>query len=103
MATPLAGGLNLPHICGHSCNVVHEFGNMYRCVSSGLMHICDKGCNQRLWHDRYTTICRISKKLHPPFEEDAMNEEPTARKRIGDDSGELNASWKRRAHPPVSC
>ncbi|GIL66973.1 hypothetical protein Vafri_20471 [Volvox africanus] len=103
MAALHASALSLPHICGHTCNVVHEFGNMYRCVSSGLVHICDSNCDQRLYHDRYNTICRISKKLHPPFNDDTMNEEPPARKRIGDDVDDLNASWKRRTHAPVSC
>ncbi|GIL82968.1 hypothetical protein Vretimale_8490 [Volvox reticuliferus] len=103
MATLHASALSLPHVCGHTCNVVHEFGNMYRCVTSGLVHICDSTCNQRLYHDRYHTICRISKKLHPPFQEDVMSEEPPARKRIGEDVDNLNASWKRRTHAPVSC
>ncbi|KAF5825500.1 hypothetical protein DUNSADRAFT_9199, partial [Dunaliella salina] len=31
----------------------------------------DANCDQRLYNDRYSTICRVSRKLFPPFESDA--------------------------------
>lgn len=64
----LAAHVSLPHQCGHRCQVQREFGNVFRCTTSGMIHVCDQTCNQRLYNDRYSTICRISKKLHPPFE-----------------------------------
>ncbi|KAG2490787.1 hypothetical protein HYH03_010709 [Edaphochlamys debaryana] len=100
--TQLTNGLCVAHVCGHTCAVVHEFGNMYRCQSSGLVHICDSTCNQRLYHDKYHTICRISRKLHPPFESDAMEAE-APRKRGGDEELQETDSWKRRSNPPVTC
>ncbi len=44
-------GLQVQHICGHGCTVQLEFGNLYRCNTSGLVHICDSTCNQRLYYD----------------------------------------------------
>jgi len=42
------------------------FGNTYRCVSSNLVHVCDRNCDQRVPYDRYSTICVVSKRLGPP-------------------------------------
>jgi hypothetical protein len=55
-----------PHQCGHRCQVEALFGNAYRCVTSGLVHICDRNCDQRVPYDRYSTICVVSKRLGPP-------------------------------------
>jgi len=62
---------SLQHECTHTCCVQHEFGNLYKCLSSGQLHVCDANCDQRLYNDRYSTICRVSKKLFPPFESDS--------------------------------
>ena len=43
----------VPHQCDFSCLVVHEFGNLYTCRSSGMQHVCDQNCNQRVYNDRY--------------------------------------------------
>jgi hypothetical protein len=56
------------HECNGHCHVVHEFGNLYRCLTSGTAHICDQNCDQRLWNGVSSTICRVSKKLFPPFQ-----------------------------------
>jgi len=36
------------HRCGWHCTTEHVIGNMYRCLSSGNVHICDANCNQRM-------------------------------------------------------
>lgn len=83
----LAANVSLQHLCSHRCHVQREFGNVFRCMTSGLVHVCDQTCNQRLYNDRYSTICRISKKLHPPFEGEpqqngmAVDADPPCRKR----------------------
>ena len=55
------------HQCGPHCTVEALFGNAYRCVTSGLVHICDRNCDQRVPYDRYSTICVVSKRLGPPM------------------------------------
>lgn len=55
------------HQCGPRCTVEALFGNAYRCVTSGLVHICDRNCDQRVPYDRYSTICVVSKRLGPPL------------------------------------
>lgn len=67
------------HECCHRCQVTHEFGNLFKCHSSGMLHVCDDNCDQRLWHDRYSTICRVSKRLFPPFECVDMDATPAGR------------------------
>jgi hypothetical protein len=55
------------HQCGAACSVEALFGNAYRCLSSGMVHICDRNCDQRVAYDRWSSICVISKKLGPPM------------------------------------
>ena len=45
--------------------VTHEFGNVFKCHASGMTHVCDANCNQRLQYDRYSSICRVSKRVVP--------------------------------------
>ncbi|PNH04826.1 hypothetical protein TSOC_009023 [Tetrabaena socialis] len=54
---------------------------------------------------RYNTICRISKRLFPPFKQEGDMEAEAPRKRGGEDELEADRSdsWKRRAHAPVQC
>jgi hypothetical protein len=51
------------HVCSHRCKVELMFGNVYRCLSSGQVHVCDQGCSQQVPQDRYSSVCRISKKV----------------------------------------
>ncbi|KAG2434610.1 hypothetical protein HXX76_007505 [Chlamydomonas incerta] len=96
--------LSSGHVCNHTCCVTHEFGNMYRCATSGLVHICDSTCNQRLYHDKYSTICRISRKLHPPFTTEGTMDAEMPRKRSGGEEVLPSVdSWKRRTQSPVHC
>lgn len=61
--TQLTKQMGVQHECSHRCNVQHLFGNAYRCATSGQMHICDSNCTQRVYNDRYSTICRVSRKV----------------------------------------
>ena len=78
--TQLLAQAAVAHVCGAGCCVTHEFGNLYKCHQSGLVHVCDANCTQRLYNDKYSSICRVSKKLFPPLAEmDAMDSEPVSR------------------------
>lgn len=60
-APAAAGGR---HECDHRCVVRHEFGNLYRCVTSGMSHVCDATCDQRVAAGRWT-ICKLSRRELP--------------------------------------
>lgn len=64
--------------------MVHDFGNLYRCASSNVQHICDANCDQRIPLDRYSTICKLSRKVTPNDICDAMEGDNSARKRRTD-------------------
>lgn len=51
------------HVCSTHCQIEHCFGNLYRCQSTGISHVCDFNCNQRLFYDNYSSICRLSRKI----------------------------------------
>lgn len=53
------------HNCDKRCQNEHIFGNMYRCKLTGLTHICDKNCNQRILYDNHNSLCRVSGQLFP--------------------------------------
>ncbi|KAJ7537469.1 hypothetical protein O6H91_11G006700 [Diphasiastrum complanatum] len=48
------------HRCSYSCRVEHIWGNLYRCVSTGITHVCDKNCKQKILYDNVSSICRVS-------------------------------------------
>jgi hypothetical protein len=75
-ASQLERQMSVHHECCHRCSVEHLFGNMFRCCSSGQLHCCDSTCQQRVYNDRYSTICRISKKV---FYHDVILEATPAR------------------------
>ncbi|XP_051143730.1 uncharacterized protein LOC127260096 [Andrographis paniculata] len=56
---------NPVHKCDWKCENELVFGNMYRCKLTGLMHICDKNCNQRIVYDNHSSLCRVSKQIFP--------------------------------------
>lgn len=62
------------HKCDWKCENEHVCGNMYRCKLTGLTHICDKNCNQRILYDNHSSLCRASRKIFPltPTEEQAV-------------------------------
>ena len=66
---PVAPAPRLPaaaqHVCCGSCTVVHCFGNVYKCQTTGSMHVCDQNCEQSVPWSRDECICRCSRKLSP--------------------------------------
>lgn len=48
------------HKCDIKCQNEHIFGNMYRCKLTGITHVCDKNCNQRILYDNHSSLCRVS-------------------------------------------
>ncbi|GER46766.1 RANBP2-like and GRIP domain-containing protein 2 [Striga asiatica] len=53
------------HKCDWKCQNEHVCGNMYRCRLTGLTHVCDKNCNQRILYDNHSSLCRVSKQIFP--------------------------------------
>ncbi|KAL3651238.1 hypothetical protein CASFOL_004240 [Castilleja foliolosa] len=62
------------HKCDWKCENEHVCGNMYRCRLTGITHICDKNCNQRILYDNHSSLCRVSKQIFPlsPIEQQAV-------------------------------
>lgn len=62
------------HKCDWKCANEHVCGNMYLCKLTGLTHICDKNCNQRILYDNHSSLCRASGKIFPltPAEDHAV-------------------------------
>ncbi|KAL3134803.1 hypothetical protein ABBQ32_007786 [Trebouxia sp. C0010 RCD-2024] len=53
------------HLCTRFCCFEPVFGNVFRCQTSGITHVCDQGCSERIFLDNHFDICRFSKKLFP--------------------------------------
>mmetsp|Transcript_23291 Transcript_23291/g.59539 ORF Transcript_23291/g.59539 Transcript_23291/m.59539 type:complete len:89 (-) Transcript_23291:920-1186(-) len=62
----------MAHQCDHRCVIEHCFGNVFKCASSGMQHVCDCNCDQRVYYDNYHSICKLSRKLHPPLESEMV-------------------------------
>ncbi|XP_057450054.1 uncharacterized protein LOC130741229 [Lotus japonicus] len=62
------------HKCDWKCQNEHVCGNMYRCKLTGLTHICDKNCDQRILYDNHSSLCRASGQVFSltPTEEQAI-------------------------------
>lgn len=84
------------HKCDWKCENEHVFGNMYRCKLTGLTHICDKNCSQRILYDNHSSLCRVSRQIFPltPAEEHAVK--GVRRKLDAESSPGDNFSCKRR-------
>ncbi|XP_052116416.1 uncharacterized protein LOC127746602 [Arachis duranensis] len=69
---------------------------MYRCKLTGLTHICDKNCNQRILYDNHSSLCRASGQIFPltPAEEQAVR--GVRRKLDADNSSSDGCGFKRR-------
>ncbi|KAL4444295.1 hypothetical protein ABPG75_012032 [Micractinium tetrahymenae] len=95
--TSLQGQEN--HVCTRQCEFKQVFGNMFYCVTSGQAHVCDQNCNQRIFYDNHTDICRLSRRLFPRTEA-AMADGP--RKRGGEEAAAaqakrpLSADWQQQ-------
>lgn len=53
------------HKCDWKCENENVCGNMYRCKLTGLTHVCDKNCNQRILYDNHSSLCRASGRIFP--------------------------------------
>ncbi|XP_012568423.1 uncharacterized protein [Cicer arietinum] len=68
------GGPSPVHKCDWKCANERVIGNMFRCKLTGLTHICDKNCNQRILYDNHSSLCLASRQIFPltPTEEQAV-------------------------------
>ncbi|CAK7324314.1 unnamed protein product [Dovyalis caffra] len=93
------------HKCDWKCENEHVFGNMYRCRLTGLTHICDKNCNQRILYDNHSSLCRASGQIFPfsPAEEQAVRgvrrKLDTENSNIPSDSCSLKRRRDAKFHP----
>lgn len=89
-------GPDCVHKCDWKCENEHICGNMYRCKLTGLTHICDKNCNQRILYDNHSSLCRVSRKIFPltPAEEQAVK--GVRRKLDAESSAPDSCAFKRR-------
>ena len=46
------------HLCTRFCCFEPLFGNVFRCQTSGITHVCDQGCHERIFLDNHFDICR---------------------------------------------
>ncbi|GMI76526.1 hypothetical protein like AT5G24610 [Hibiscus trionum] len=53
------------HKCDWKCQNEHVCGNIYRCKLTGITHICDNNCNQRILYDNHSSLCRASAQVFP--------------------------------------
>lgn len=53
------------HRCDGTCQIEHVWANLYCCKSMNVTHVCDSNCDQRVLHDRHTTLCKVSGKFFP--------------------------------------
>lgn len=84
------------HQCTRFCCFEPLFGNVFRCQASGITHVCDQGCTERIFLDNHFDICRFSKKLFPTQKQP----ETSSRKRCLDDSN--TGSLSKRANVMTS-
>ena len=56
------------HRCTWNCQTERVIGNMWRCLSSGMVHVCDQNCKQRLDYGPNEEICFISRRVFPKSE-----------------------------------
>lgn len=75
--------LGAGHQCGPRCQTVKEWGNVWRCLATGAVHVCDANCDQRIPLDRYSTICKMSRKL-APLDTVVSTSDSSRRKRTSD-------------------
>lgn len=89
-------GPNPVHKCDWKCENEHVCGNMYRCRLTGLTHICDKNCNQRIVYDNHSSLCRVSKQFFSltPAEQQAVR--GVRRKLDAESSPTESCAFKRR-------
>lgn len=83
------------HKCDKRCQNEHVCANIYRCKLTGIMHICDKNCNQRILYDNYSSLCRVSGQVFPLTQAEEHAVRGTRRKFDSEDSLD-GCAFKRR-------
>ncbi|XP_056851870.1 uncharacterized protein LOC130500982 [Raphanus sativus] len=83
------------HKCDYKCENENVCGNVYRCKLTGLTHVCDKNCNQRILYDNHTSLCRASGRMFPlsSAEEQAVR---GVRRKLDDEPSESCVKRHRR-------
>lgn len=84
------------HKCDWKCQNEHVCGNMFRCKLTGLTHICDKNCNQRILYDNHNSLCRVTRQLFP-LSEAETHAVKGVRRKLEEESTSSSSS------PPESC
>lgn len=84
------------HKCGWKCENECLFGNMYRCKLTGLTHICDKNCNQRILYDNHSSLCRVSGLVLPLTSDEQQVVRGVCRKLDMESSTTDSCAFKRR-------
>ncbi|OUZ99069.1 hypothetical protein BVC80_8181g2 [Macleaya cordata] len=85
------------HRCDWRCQNEHVCGNMYLCKLTGITHICDKNCNQRILYDNHSSLCRVSGQVFPLSPAEAQAVRGVRRKIEAENSSPDNTcAFKRR-------
>ena len=89
-------GTHSVHKCDWKCENEHVCGNMYRCRLTGLTHICDKNCNQRILYDNHNSLCRVSRQVFPLTKAEEKAVKGVRRKLDAESSSSDTCAFKRR-------
>ncbi|CAI9772055.1 unnamed protein product [Fraxinus pennsylvanica] len=89
-------GSNCVHKCDWKCENEHICGNMFRCRLTGLTHVCDKNCNQRILYDNHSSLCRVSKQIFPLTSAEQQAVKGIRRKLEAESSPNESCAFKRR-------
>ncbi|XP_068635717.1 uncharacterized protein [Aristolochia californica] len=84
------------HNCDKRCQNEHVCANIYRCKLTGITHICDKNCNQRILYDNHSSLCRVSGQVFPFTQEEEQAVRGIRRKLEGESSPDSCAFKRRR-------
>lgn len=84
------------HKCDWKCQNEHVCANMYCCKLTGLTHICDKNCDQRILYDNHSSLCRASGKIFPLTQAEEQAVRGVRRKLESENSSADSCSSKRR-------
>ncbi|KAK7275923.1 hypothetical protein RIF29_17050 [Crotalaria pallida] len=84
------------HKCDWKCENEHVCGNMYRCKLTGLTHICDKNCNQRILYDNHTSLCLASGHMFPLTQAEEQAVRGVRRKLDAENAPADGCGFKRR-------
>ncbi|TXG48476.1 hypothetical protein EZV62_024351 [Acer yangbiense] len=84
------------HKCDSKCENEHVCGNMYTCKLTGLTHICDKNCNQRILYDNHSSLCRVSGQIFPFTQAEEQAVRGVRRKLDAESSPSDFCTFKRR-------